>query len=468
MKKENNYLKNTLILSLGKFATQFISIILLPLFTRYLSTSDYGLVDLIQTYISLFIPIFLLCLDTAIFRFLIEKRNDKAYINTVITNSYIFLIFQIIIITFFAIVLKLVLNFNYFVLTIINLYALMLSNMLFQTCRGIGKNKEYSVATIIIAIFNLILNFILIVFFNFGADSILIASIIGNIFASIYMSKKISLIQRVKKSLIDKRVLKEMLSYSLPMIPNTLSWWIINVSDRTILSFFLTSAANGVYTISCKFSNIVNSIFSIFIMSWQESATIHINDTDKEKYFSRNINDTMSFFTSLIIICLLLIPLIFNVVIGQNYYEAYNYIPILLISCIFSIFTSLVGGIYVAKKMTKEVAKTSLLSALINAVINLAFIKFIGIYAACISTLISYILMAIYRYFDIKKYVLISFDVKKTFILFLLLVFSCFLYYLKNAFFSIIALLISTLMLIYLNLEFLKDFLFIILKRIKR
>ena len=121
-----------------------------------------------------------------------------------------------------------------------------------------------------------------------------------------------------------------------------------------------------------------------------------------------------------------------------------------------------------AKKMTKEVAKTSLLSALINAAINLAFIKFIGIYAACISTLISYILMAIYRYFDIKKYVLISFDVKKTFILFLLLVFSCFLYYLKNAFFSIIALLISTLMLIYLNLEFLKDFLFIILKRIKR
>jgi O-antigen/teichoic acid export membrane protein len=69
MPKENKYLKNTIILSIGKFATQFIAIVLLPLFTRYLSTSDYGYIDLIQTYINLFIPLFLLCFDTAVFRF---------------------------------------------------------------------------------------------------------------------------------------------------------------------------------------------------------------------------------------------------------------------------------------------------------------------------------------------------------------------------------------------------------------
>ena len=463
MNMENSYLKNTLILSLGKFATQFISIILLPLFTRYLLVDEYGYIDLIQTYINLFIPVFLFCIDTAIFRFLIDKRENKIYQNKIITNSFIFSAIQIVGITFCFTLLNKFINIKFYYFTLINLLVLMVSNVLFQTCRGIGKNKEYSIATIIIALFNLVINIFAITILHIGAEAILISSIIGNTFAIIYMIFKIKFFKKFNFRYFDKLIIKEMLKYSIPMIPNTLSWWIINVSDRTILSIFLSTAANGIYTISCKFSNIINSIFSIFIMSWQETASLHIDDENKNEFFSKNINETLVFFCSLVIGCITCIPLIFNIIIGNEYSESYKYIPILLISCIFSILTALIGGIYVAKKDSKEIAKTSLLSAIINLIINLIFINYIGIYAACISTFISYFLMMIYRICDVKKYIKLTFDIKKIAIIFILLLISTILYFIKNKYILMFLLVVEIPLLYILNNSFIKDFKNIIL-----
>ena len=75
MNREKQLVKNTFIVALGKICTQFISFFLLPLYTAILSTEEYGVVDLLNTYISLIIPIVFLQMDQAIFRFLIEKTK---------------------------------------------------------------------------------------------------------------------------------------------------------------------------------------------------------------------------------------------------------------------------------------------------------------------------------------------------------------------------------------------------------
>lgn len=468
MPKENKYLKNTIILSIGKFATQFIAIVLLPLFTRYLSPSDYGYIDLIQTYINLFIPLFLLCFDTAIFRFLVDSRDDKKGIERIISSSLIILGVQLLFLTILSALLLFVFSIHYYLLTVINIASLMISNVLLQVCRGLGKNTYYSISSIIIAIFNLIINIVLILFFNFNASSILIASIIGNIVASIYIVIKIKLITFVNFNSINMDVIRGMLNFALPMVPHTFSWWIVNVSDRTLIALFLATSANGIYTISCKFSNIINSIFSIFLMSWQEEASLHIDDKEKSHFFSKHINDTLILFLSLIILCLTTIPIVYNFIIGKNYIESYNYIPILLIACLFSIATTLLGGIYVAKKLTKEVAKTSFLSALINLIINLILIKELEIYAACVSTLISYLVMFVYRLIDVKKYINLKFNYNKIFPLLLLLVVSSFVYYTSNKLFCSILFLIDLVACSYFNKELLLDFKNIIFNRIHK
>ena len=140
-------------------------------------------------------------------------------------------------------------------------------------------------------------------------------------------------------------------------------------------------------------------------------------------------------------------PLAFPIIVNQNFNDAYFQIPILMVATIFNILVIFLGSIYVAKKLTKEVAKTSIIAAVINLVINLCFVKFIGLYAASISTLIAYVTIFLYRIVDSRKYV--KLQVAKSLVCSLILIttFCCFSYYLNifalNLFTAILAVVYS-------------------------
>ena len=413
MDKSKEFIKNTIILFIGKFATQFMSLLLLPLYTHYLVTEDYGTVDLLQTYISLFVPILTFRIDSAVFRFLIDKRNDQNGIRKILSNIFGILSIGIVLTFIFSLILKFIVKIKYYEIVVINIIIMMISSVSLQILRGLGKNKEYSMASIITGLTTLIFNIILIMVFNFDASSILISSSLANMLCILYVLFNVNFFKLFSVKEIDKKNIKEILLYSLPMIPNSLSWWIVSVSDRTIISMFLGLSMNAIYTVSCKFSNILNSIFSIISMSWQENATLHINDTDRDNYFSRMINAIFMGFATISLLIIAILPFVYNIIIGNDYISSYEYIPILLYSNSWNVLIGLIGGIYIAKKKTKEIANTTIVSAILNIFINLILLKFIGLYAACVSTLLSYMIMSIYRYHDCQKYVKLKLNFKK-------------------------------------------------------
>lgn len=405
MNKSKEYVVNTLILLFGKFATQFLSLFLLPLYTNYLLKEDYGLVDLYQTYISLFVPVFLLCLDSAVFRFLVDERNNDENKKIIINSSIIKVILQSIILVLIFLIIRLFIDVKYSLFIVTNVVAIMFSNVFLQICRGIGKNKNYSFACIVVSFITLISNLFLILVLHYDASSILISSTLGNFIGIIYIFISTKLWRYLSFLQYDKSKTKELLKYSVPLIPNALSWWIVNVSDRTIISFLINSAANGIYSVSCKFSNILNSIFSIFTMSWQESASLHINDDDKDEFFTNMINSIYKLFVTISLLIIIALTVAFPILIGNEYMAAYNYIPILILANSFNVLIGLFGGIYIAKKLTKKMTSTTIYSAIINLIVNLLLVKKFQLYAACLSTLVAYSCMAIYRYFDVQKYV---------------------------------------------------------------
>ena len=438
MSKKKDFIKNTLILFIGKFATQFTSFLLLPLYTHYLLTDDYGWVDFLQTYITLFVPILTLRLDSALFRFLIDNRKNENGKKKIISNTIFVLLLSLIFTIIFCLILIFFIRINYFYETLINIVILMVSNLLLQVLRGLGKNKEYSICSIITGLTCLLLNIVLIIKFNFSANSILISSSISNLLVIIFIIFKVKIFKYISLHLINKNTIKQLLKYSLPMIPNSLSWWIINVSDRTIIKFVLGNSINAIYSVSCKFSNLLNSVFSIFNMSWQESASLHINDEDRDDFFSDIINKMIILFSSVSILIIGILPVFYNLIIGKSYIESYRYIPILLYANIWNIIINLIGGIYVALKKTKKIASTTIISAVINIFINLVLIKFIGLYAACISTFISYFAMTIYRYYDLKKYMNVAINFNSILIFTILFSISSALYYLNNNYFNML------------------------------
>lgn len=467
MNKSKELVKNTAIIFLGKISTQFISFILLPLYTSYLTTEDYGTVDLITTYIMLLIPVITVQLEMAAFRYLVDARNDDEKKKLIISNIlYCTIYLLLIFIGIYVLILNLI-YIKYSNLILLNIVICIYSNLFMNFCRGLGYNIIYSLASFLCGVTTIIFNILFIVIMNSGAKGMLISMIISNFLTTLFLFFKLGLYKYISFKVRDIEMIKSFLRYSVPLVPNSISWWIVNVSDRTIITFFLGVAANGIYATSNKFSSIIISIFNIFSMSWSESVSLNIGSKDRDKYFSETINTTFRLFSCLCIVVIAFMPFVFNILIDKQYGEAYYYIPILLLSTLFNIVIGLYSGFYIALKMTKQVAITSIMGAIFNIIINLLFIKIIGLYAASISTVISYLIIAVYRYFDLKKYITIKWDGKYLYSYIIIFIYCLVLYYYNKTILNILNITTVLLYSFIANKKIILNVSYMIKKRIK-
>jgi len=410
MTKQKELIKNTLILGLGKASTQLISFFLLPLYTLFLSPGEYGTVDLIITYVTLLVPAITIQLEMAAFRFLVDARGSEAEKKRVISNIvHIVLAILAVCIAFFL-VLNAFVQVLYADLLLLLVAVTIFSNLLLQFARGLGHNKKFAIACTITSLVTLVATITLLVYAHMGAQGMLISIALGNLAGAAYLFFSLKFYQYIGFTNHDSRLQKKLISYSLPLVSNGVSWWVISVSDRTIISVLISVAANGIYAVANRYAAIFTSLFAIFGMSWTESASVHINDKDRDVFFSETINASIKLFGALGLVLVAAIPWVFPLLVHTAYNEAYMYIPILIVAAFFNAIVGMYSAIYVAKKMTKQVAVTSIMAAAINIALNLAFITFIGLYAAAIATAVAYLAMAIYRHYALKKYVTIMYE----------------------------------------------------------
>ena len=233
---------------------------------------------------------------------------------------------------------------------------------------------------------------------------------LANIIIAIYLFVKLKIYKFVDTNESSKSTKKMLLGYSLPLVPNGLSWWIISVSDRTIITIFLGLAANGIYAVSAKYVMIFTSIFAIYNMALTESASLNINKENGVKFLSDTNNASIKLFGSLGLVLIALCPFVFLWLIGAEFQQASNYVPILMVGAFLNTIVGIYSAIYIAKKMTKQVATTSIIAAFINVVLTLLLIKLLGIYAAAIATAIAFLAMAINRHYDLKKIISIKYQ----------------------------------------------------------
>lgn len=452
MNREKQLLKNTFIIAIGQICTKFISFFLLPLYTTILTTQEYGVIDLLNTFISLLIPVFFLQIEQAVFRFLIDYRKNEKLEMKCISSVVFFSIIQTLLFSVVFLIVSLFYKNQYSFYLLINLIFSAYATILLQIARGIGKNSVYSIGSLIAGTSTILLNVLFITVFKLGVYGMLIATALGNFLCIFYLIISLKLYKFVSIKLFDINELKKLLKFSVPLIPNQLSWWIINVSDRLIVSYLITVSANGIYSAANKFSIICITMFNIFNMTWSESASLHINDKDSSAFFSRIFNNSFKLFSCLCIGVIAIMPFCFKyLIVGFEYSDAYYQIPILMIATLFNILVSLIGTIYIALKKSGEISKTSFFAAVINIVVNLILIKRIGLYAASFSTFISYFLMFIYRCCDVQKYVKLNIDKKNCCVIFILGLMAFYIYYLENKLICFIFLILFIIFSILIN-----------------
>lgn len=433
MSREKTLVKNTIILTVGKICTQLITFFLLPLYTSILSTEEYGVVDLLNTLISLLLPIVTFQVEQALFRDLIEVRNNENEKRKIISTGIFSVIIQCIIYLILFIIISPFINNKYKIFLATNVVVYIFASLFLQISRGLGENRHYAIGSFISAFTTIIFNIILLVPIKLGANGMLLASMIGQMSCLIYLFFILKVYKYISFKTFKYEVLKKMWKYSIPLIPNAISWWIFNASDRVIVTAILGISQNGILSAAHKFSSVYITFYSIFNMSWTEMIAVHINDKDIKDFFNKMFNIILRFFISIGIGIIACMPFVYPIMINDKFIAGYNQVPIMILGSIFNVVVGLISTLYVAKKNTKAIANTSIVSAIINIVVHLFLIKFVGLFAATISTFVAYFSMSIYRLHDIKKrYFKIKIEISiivKT-ILILLIILP--LYYLKN------------------------------------
>lgn len=405
MSHKSQLLKNTAIIAIGKLSTQILSYILLPLYTSKMDVSEYGTYDYVCT-ISLFLcPIITLLMEEAMFRFLIDapsKREKKKIISqTMIYSSVASLVF----IPIAIIVLKCATDYSpafiaTFVIFVLSNIIIALSNAL---ARGLSEIKLYSLSNFILGIVTLILTIIILIVFP-SATGLLLANAIANILTAVIIFSKLKLKRYIGKT--DKPLLKQMVKYSLPLVPNSISWSIINMSDRIILTKMVNSEANGIYAMANKFPNIINVLYGYFYTAWKESAAKIIKEGNRQEYYNMIYHDMKKLIYAVTVCLIAVMPFAFPIFINnKSYDDAFIYIPIIMIATYYSNLSSFYGGIFSAYKDTKIMGTTTFLAAGINLAIDLIFVNQFEIYAACFSTLVADLIVYFYRKEKIKKYI---------------------------------------------------------------
>lgn len=388
--------KNTVMLSMCTFINRGLMFIMVPFFSRWLTVAEYGTYDVYATYVALLVPIVTLASSNAVFRLAIDCESEEKKA-CYITNGLFISIVNLVVVIFVINSVAIAIHWDYAIPFIILLGTEILDNYFQGYLRAIKKLDIYAICKTSTVVFTVIMVTILVRKCHMGLSGIMYgyASGFGLSSLLIFALTKYWKIFNIKA--ISIKGVEELLKYSFPLIPNDISWWVINVSDRVIINFVLGDVANGIYAIACKIPNLCSSIFGVFNTSWQEASVDMINSKEDKTFFNSIYNRMLSLLVSLCMCIVACNFIFFNFIFDTQYSTARVYTPILVTSIIFSMLSQFYGGIQISLKQPKANGITTVMGALVNLLLHIALIKSVGLFAASISTLVSNMCVAFWR-----------------------------------------------------------------------
>ena len=439
---------NTVVIGIGSIFTKALSFILVPLLTIWLSTTEYGDYDLLFSYVSLCVPILTLQLEQAILRFTLEnKEKGKEYFSTCFS---FFLFTSLIFIIAFSFIFKFEYHFSFAICTVSYAFQILTTEYL----RGNNELKLYSLANIFCGGCMMSFSYLLVGQLKAGVNGLLYSFAISYFVTGLIIVLIKKPVGHLLKLSFDLEIFKMLLRYSFPLLPNAISWWITNVSDRTLINVFLGSEFNGIYAVSTKIPTLMTVFYSIFNLAWQQSAILSSSDSveDKTYFYNTIFNKLYSFLFSSGILIIATTPFIYKFLLDDSYTSGMNIVSILVLSTIFLNLGQYLGGILLGKMDTKTNGVTTILAAIVNLIINFLLINRLGLVAAAISTLVSYILLFVLRikktndFLNVKRII-----IKLIFSTFCYVVMSTIIFLSQNIIIQFILLIVSSLYFIYSN-----------------
>ena len=400
--KYTGLIKNTLILGLGLIGSKLVQFILLPYFTNVLTTSEYGTIDLVVTFVGLMVPLLTLELSDSVLRFgLSNDINKKSLVN----NACVILLISVVITVLLSPLIRFyesIAEYKLYVIGLIISQAIRVNFALFVKANN--KVFVYSLDSIMTAAIIALFDILLISKCNMSVYGYFIAEIVGNCCSVLFLLS----VGRISKYIsfsegIDLDLLKQMLKYSVPLMFNALSWWITSFSDRMILDLFFSTNEVGIYAVAAKIPAIVTTLLSVFTQAWIISAVKEYENTKDIKFFENIYVMYSSLLFIFVSAVILIVKPIMKFYVGEDFFDAWYYVQILLLGAVFLGISNYYGAIYASAKANVLEIKSTIVCAISNIILNFVLIPNRGILGAVIATACSYVVVVIVRIVDTKK-----------------------------------------------------------------
>ncbi len=402
--------KNTFIFTISSFGSKLLAFLMVPFYTSVLTTAEYGTADMITTSSNLLIFVVTICISDSVLRFAISNKENRSGIfrfglKVVSTGNLIFGIIMLVIMEIDPFKWGVSLYYLLFFTVLANSLNQLASNYL----GAIDRINQVAVMGILVTVITIVCNLVFLLVFKLGVNGYLLSFIIGFVISTVYGFLIILRNDNATlRYICDQQTKKEMIIYSLPLILNGLAWWLNSSLDRYFIVYYHGVELNGLYAAASKIPTILIVISQIFNQAWNISAIKEYESEDKGIFF-KNIytvyNFVLIFGCSILVICN--IPLA-KILFAKDFFEAWQYSSILLISAVFSALSGVLGGIIAAAKESKFFALSTVSAAIVNIVLNMVLIPVYGGTGAAVATAVSFFVIWLIRYLCVAKYNLLK------------------------------------------------------------
>ena len=372
---------NTIIFAISSFSSKLLTLIVQPFLTYAMAEiSDLGLSKILSQYANLLIPFVSMGMSNAIIRFGLDKGNSE---KQVFTNGLLTILGGFGILVLCWPVAQFLPDMAQYGL-LIYIYVLMscLRTLCTQFVRSRQWNKLVAVDGVLCTVATMAFYVLYLVGFKWGANGYLLAIISGDLVSVLFLMFTGKLWDFIELKGINKTLWKQMLHFSLPMIPAQISFWIINASDLFFvremcdgLDGHSGDAWSGLLSTGYFLPTILTTLGLIFYDAWQLSAVTE--EEGRAKFFTQIFRT----YSSVLFCCAagiiwLCRPVMH--VMKSNYYYAWHFVPFLVLASTCSCFNQFMNSVYVVNKKSQRSMVTMMAGAISNCLMNYFFIKWWG------------------------------------------------------------------------------------------
>lgn len=395
---------------------QIVSLLLLPIYTRFLTPHDYGIKELVGLSIDIISILIATAISGAFYRFYFEYDSERER-NELLSTSFIAIgSFGLVAISLIAFATKLMASailddpglYHYFLIALASLWFRTMNHITFNYLKAKQKSLLFISISFVSMVMTISLNIYFVCFLKIGVLGILIGNLITVMLISLVMTTPLILKIGLHFSIAK---FKEMLRFGLPLIPSQFGAFIVHLSDRFFIKEYCSIADTGLYSLGYRFGAIPGNFISGPFNQIFQPRRLELYKQDNSEYIFGRI---FTYFLFLMIIAGLIVSVltkdILMIMADERFWSAYQIVPIIVLATtIFSFHYHLNMGIIISKK-TKYLAYINASNGLIVLILNFLLIPKYGVFGAAYATLLAFIYKISLTYYFSSKFFKISFE----------------------------------------------------------